>query len=190
MGTAFYRWLLIKVIPFVRFSVYYTSLRGWKYIRGYRLLKPGHILLGVDRKKLTSLLIPGEFTHAALCVDKGVEWEVSEMTHKHYTKSAFFDICKEADRVLILECTDWDDAYIEKVVSACRALEAVEYDVAFELGIEALYCSELVYKSDIEKRLQVSLDDLAGLGRPYISPTGLLKGKNVRVVWDSESEQL
>src|SRR6266498_2616908 len=86
MQTSIYRYLLLRVIPFVRLTTYYTSLRGWKCQRGYGLLQPGDILCTVDRKKLTTLLIPGEFTHTAVCVahacgDKGCEWEVSEMTH-------------------------------------------------------------------------------------------------------------
>jgi len=54
------------------------------------------------------------------------------------------------------------------------------------MGVKALYCSELVYQSDFERRLDVNLEDLAGLGRKYISPDGLYKAKNVRVVWDSD----
>lgn len=28
-----YAWLLLSVIPYIRFTTYYTSLRGWKYQR-------------------------------------------------------------------------------------------------------------------------------------------------------------
>ena len=189
MQTKIYDWLLLHVIPYIRFTTYYTSLRGWKYKRGYALLKKGHIILSLDRKKLTTLLIPGDFSHAALCIDKSPEseWEISEMTHTNYTKSCFFDSCKEADRIVICECLDWDEAYIDSViVPTCKSFEGTAYDNSFELGIKELYCSELVYQSDLEKRLKVNLDDLAGLGRPYISPTGLFKAKNIKVVWDSD----
>ncbi len=193
MNTDVYAWLTLHVIPYIRLTTYYTSLRGAKYQAGYKLLKPGHILLSVDKKKLTSLLIPGEFTHASLCLSKNGDldkYEVAEMTHTNYTKSYFFDICKEADRVVILECLDWDEEYIEKVVSKCLGFEDAVYDVKFGFGVKALYCSELVYQSDVEKRLQVNLEDLAGIGRQYISPTGLYKAKNVRVVWDSDKDRV
>lgn len=107
-----YRWLLIHVVPYTRFTLYYTSFKGWMYQRGYRLLQPGDIILTNDRWKLTSLLIPGEWTHAALCIDKGPEFEVAEMTHTNFTHSTFFDLCKEATRVAILRCRDWDREYI------------------------------------------------------------------------------
>lgn len=193
MQTETYSWLLKHVIPYIRFSLYYTSFRGWKYKRGYKKLKKGHIILTLDKKKLTSLLIPGNFSHAALCVDKGPdsEWEVSEMTHTDYTKSCFFDICKESDRVVIGTCGDWDDEYIDKVlIPACKSFEGAKYDSNFELGVKALYCSELIYQSDIEKRLKYDLDDLAGIGRPYISPDGISKSPNFKVVWDSDDEIL
>ena len=188
MQTKLYAWLLLRVVPFIRFSTYYTSLRGWKYHRGYRLLRAGDIVLTTDRKKLTTLLIPGEFTHAAQCIDMFSEWEICEMTHENFTKSCFFDLCKEADRVVILRCRDFDHAYVKQLVEKCRSFQDAVYDLQFDLGVKALYCSELVYQSDFERRLQVSLEDLAGLGRPYISPTGLYHAKNVDVVWDSDKE--
>jgi hypothetical protein len=188
MNTDFWVWALKHVVPYIRFTMYYPSLRGAKYHEGYGRLKAGHILLTNDSKKLTSLLIPGEFSHAALCVDSpwdAESYEIAEMTHTNYTKSYFFDLCKEADRVVILECADWDDAYVEEVTAKCREFEGAAYDVKFELGVKTLYCSELVYQSDFEHRLQVNLEDLAGLGRKYLSPDGIYKAKNVRVVWDS-----
>jgi hypothetical protein len=195
MNTDFWVWALKHVIPYIRFTMYYPTLRGAKYHGGYGCLKAGHILLTNDSKKLTSLLIPGEFSHAALCVANAARdvkdpwsrgaYEIAEMTHTNYTKSYFFDLCKEADRVVILECTDWDEDYINAVTAKCREFEDAAYDVKFELGVKTLYCSELVYQSDFEHRLKINLEDLAGLGRQYLSPDGIYKAKNVRVVWDS-----
>ncbi len=188
--TKLYEWLMLHVIPYIRFTTYYTSLRGWKYLRGYKLLKPGDIILTVDRKKLTSVMVPGDFSHAALCVGKDVEWEVSEMSHTHYTRSAFFDLAKESDRVVILRCRDWDQEYTAKVIAACKGLSGARYDTLFAMGVKALYCSELVYQSDCEKRLKVKLDDVAGLGVKYISPDGRYKATNVELIWDSDLEEL
>ena len=154
------------------------------------MLQTGDIILTRDDKKLTSMLIPGAFSHAALCIDKGAEWEISEMTHTDYTKSTFFDICKESDRVVILRCWDFDYTYISGVVEACKNFQNAVYDIDFNLGIRALYCSELVYQSDYEHRLQVNLDDVESLGRQYISPMGLYKAKNCKVIWDSKNEKL
>jgi len=186
MQSRVYKWMLINIIPYIRFTTYYTSLRGWQYQRGYKLLKSGDIILAVDRWKLTSHLIPGTFTHAALCVAKGEEWEVSEMTHENYRQSTFFDICKESDRVVILRCSDWDTEYVQKVIDKCKSFINAQYDVDFDLnGVTALYCSELVYQSDFERRLKVDLSDLAGIGRPYISPDDIWEARNRTLIWDS-----
>jgi hypothetical protein len=204
MSTHLYRLLLKHIIPKIRFSMLLPSLRGYKYKRGYRNLKPGDILVTNDKAKLTSFLIPGEFAHAALCVAKGAseEFEVAEMTHHDYTHSTFFDLCKEADRVVIIRCADWDKEYTAKVIKKCISYDGVKYDSLFTYGVTALYCSELVTMSDFEDRLKVSFDDLVGMGKLYISPTGLYRGalpnkrglasnksKNCYVVWDSDNEK-
>ena len=189
MNTSTYFWTLKHIVPYIRFSTYYPSLRGAKYQEGYALLKTGHIVLTNDSKKLTALLIPGIFAHAALCVrgsGDASHFEIAEMTHTDYTKSYFFDLCKEADHVVIIECVDFDAKYARKVAKKCAEFEDAVYDVKFDFGVKALYCSELVYQADFEHRLDVNLEDLAGLGRDYISPTGLYKAKNIRVVWDSD----
>jgi hypothetical protein len=186
METSFYRNLLKNIIPYIRFSTYYTKLRGSVYHRLYKKLEPGDVLLSLDRKKLTTLLIPGDFSHASLCVDIASDWEVSEMTHNDYTKSTFFDICKESDRVVIMRLINATPMTLVDAVSRCKGFEGATYDVRFDLGIESLYCSELVYQSFKDNVLGASIDDLVGLGRPYISPTGLYRAKNLILIADSD----
>lgn len=149
------------------------------------MLRPGDIILTDDKWKLTSMLIPGSWSHAALCVAKDDDFEVAEMTHVNFTKSTFYDICSEATRVAILRCNDWDPVYAEKVIQACLQFSGVQYDVAFMPGPKALYCSELVYESDFERRLKVDTSDLAGIGIEYVSPDDLWEAGNIEVIWDS-----
>jgi len=189
LATKFWKWLLLTVLPGVRWSVGYTKIRGWVYKRGYRKLYPGCIICTVDENK-ASVLIPGTWSHSALCVAKtpDCEFEVSEMTQHNFTESCFFDICKEADRVLIGICDDWDIMYIRKVIEKNKSFKDKLYDVQFAMNDEALSCSESIYHSDFEHRLKVNLEDIAGLGHEYISPDGLTKASNFRVIWDSEDE--
>ena len=166
---------------------------GRKYKEGYKLLEAGHIILSRDHLKLTSWMIGGIWCHAALCIGKGDEqaYEIAEMTHENFTKSEFYDVCRSADRVMILECVDWDEKYIKDVVvPTCISFEDADYDLKFELDIKSLYCSELVYQSDPERRLQVSLEDHALIGRQYVSPTGIYRATNVKVIWDSRNVHL
>ena len=184
-----YAWVLYHIVPFIRFNFYYTSLRGKQYREGHALLRPGDIVLTRDNWKLTSFLIPGHLIHAALCVAKDDEghFEVAEMVRVGYKKSEFYDVCHEADHVVILRCKDWDEEYIKEVVKTCLSFDGLDYDIKFELGIKTLYCSELIVASDPEKRLDVSYDDLIGIGRPYISPMGIYHAKNVDLIWDSKN---
>jgi len=170
--------------------MYYTSFRGWKYHRGYKLLMPGDFLLSCDKWKLTTILIPGIWAHAALCVAKDGCFEIAEMTHLDFTKSTFFDFCRESTRVAIYRCDAWDMAYIPKVIETCLSFENAVYDTFFEYGVKALYCSELVVSSDPEKRLKYNDEDCLGLGMKYISPSGLAKSKNITLIWDSDAEDL
>lgn len=185
--TKFYFYLLKHVIPFVRFSTYYTKLNGYQYHQLYNQLEVGDIIVTIDKKKLTSLLIPGEFSHAAMCVSKDGAWEVSEMTHTDYTKSCFFDICKESDRVVILSVKNATDEEKQNAVYKCKSLVDAKYDTLFTLGIEALYCSELCLVSWGNDKLLADLSDFAGIGQPYISPTDLYEAEGLYIKADSKN---
>ena len=185
MKLPWYRHLLMNVIPYIRFSLYYTDMTGVKYNALNNTVLPGDILLCIDKRKLTTKLIPGEFSHAAMCVSNDGVWETSEMTHNDYSKTCMFDICKESDRVVILR-PRLPLSVINKAIEKCKSFEGVNYDIEFSLGVEALYCSELVYESYANNMLGVDISDLAGLGKPYISPTGLYNAKNVDVIIDSD----
>ena len=191
--TRIFCYLLRHVIPYIRFTTYYPSFSGRQFRNAYEKLQLGDIILCSDNRKLTTALIGGDFSHAALCVGKGklVMAETIEMTHEDCVRRHFFDICKESDRVVILRCKDWDSKYLSKVITKAQDFFdwGIKYDQSFQLGIKTLYCSELIYEADVERRLQVSLDDLAGLGIPYISPTGLYKAKNCVVIYDSNNDK-
>jgi len=158
-------------------------------MRGYKYLEPGNFILTNDKWKLTGFLIPGEWTHAAFCLYKNSEFEIAEMTHTDFTRSTFYDICKESTRVTIWECVDWDQEYINEVlIPTCLSFQNTPYDVKFEQGPKALSCSEMIPEMDKQKRLKVSNEDILGLGMLYVSPTGLSKAKNIRCKWDSDNE--
>jgi len=183
--TSAYSYLLTHVVPVIRFTTYYTKFPGYKYHVLYDILQPGDIILTTDSKKLTTFLIPGQWSHAAVCVSKDGDFEVAEMTHTDYTKSTFSDVCYESTRVVILRGNKFDKDYTDDFVGMTRGFEGTPYDQKFELGVDALSCSELVYAADHQRRLGASLEDVAGLGRPYISPTGIYNS-DVTVIGDSD----
>lgn len=193
ISTKLWSWILLDVIPYIRFSNQPTKIRGRVYNEGYKLLQLGDIIVSRDNKKLTTWLITGKsgWTHASLCVGKK-EWprtdkvEVLEMDRKGMVQSDFFDICHEADRVAIYRCRDFTPEYIQKVINKCWTFMPVPYDVTFSMGVEALACSEMVYWADFDHIIQCDLTDDAHVGKPFISPNGLAAAKNVEKIWDSD----
>jgi len=185
--TRMWRWLLMEVIPYIRFSMYYTSLNGWDYHRAYNLVEAGDIILTRDNKKMTTMLIGGEFTHAALYLGEHGWYEMCDMTHESFRKCHLFDAFKESDRVAIYRIKMNDEQRFQLTYRA-KTFEKCKYDVGFSLGVKTLYCSELIYQAYKMSgiHLDVSLEDLAGLGVDYISPTGLSNAKNATCVYDSE----
>ena len=184
-----YIWFVRDILPKIRFSWGHCKINGKQYHEGYAVMQPSDIILSVDWKRLSTWLTPGDdVAHAALCMgryDLGDEYEIGEMTHKGYTKSDFFDICKTSDRVLIARCNSWDDEYKKDVIARCKECEDTPYDFAFQFGIKALYCSELVYAADAEHRMVVDFRDAIGIGTSYVTPQDILDSLNVTVEWDS-----
>jgi hypothetical protein len=187
MQSSFFKWVLKYIIPYVRFSTQLPKLNGEAYFASYFQLRPGHIILTVDRKRISTILIPGIFSHAAFCVNVGSGTEVLEMTHTDFTESRFYDLARASDRVVILECMDWTESYIKDMISKAWSFRNAKYDNEFKLGVEALYCSELIYQADFLKTLKVDLSDFAGIGRPYVAPDDLLFAKNVYCTFDSDN---
>ena len=186
MDTKVYSYLLKHVIPFIRFTMYYSEFPGWKYHRMYNTLQPGDIVLSTDSKKLTAKLIPGDWTHAGVCVGKDGVFEIAEMTHVGYKESTFSDFCYQATRVCVLRGKNFDRDYTELFIKETLSYRGTPYDQKFQLGVGALSCSELIYVADTEKRLECDLEDVAGLGRPYISPTGIYRSE-VEAISDSDA---
>lgn len=174
-----------KILPKLRFSNYYSHFNWAKYKEVYSNLRVGDILLSVDKTKLAARIIPGEFSHAALCVSQDGVNEVAEMVAEGYREIPFAQFCAEADAVLITRCPQWDEYYVGQVIERVKGLAGVGYDIQFDSTNDTFFCSELVIYGDLEKRLIVDATDDIGWGRPYVSPLGLYMAKNLDKIIDS-----
>ena len=206
MNKPWYTKFMKDYLPKIRFSLYYSLPSNERFHNWGPLLndlqskiKAGDIILTIDEKKLTSLII-GKATasfskdksedsfvpgHAALVVATEGDYQVAEMTHLNFTKSTVSDVLYQSTRVVVLRCDAFDENYVQNVlVPTCNTFTDKVYDQRFQQGIQELICSELVYFADKERRLDVNLDPVLGFN-PYISPVGLYKAKNCKVIWDS-----
>lgn len=205
-SNAWYR-ILKYTIPFIRLTTYYPQLKkDLIFVELYRNLEPADILFQVDDKKLTTIGIGGEWSHVGICVGKGEgKVEIVDMTHIGFRKIDFFTFCKESTRIAIGRIKDdrWDKEYKELFLSMVWLEEGSEYNFTFRAkekhdprkhgptnkdGVKVHkfnYCSQLPMVADIDDIIDANWEDLAGLGVPYISPTGLYKAKNLEVIIDT-----
>lgn len=194
MHSSIYRWFLVKVLPKARFSTYYTDSTGKMFIEVDSLANIGDLVFIKDRHKLAGKLIPGDWDHVAVIVGaKDGYWIIAEMVVDGFRTVYLFDLLKECDEVMLANCKDFvsqydEDYYPDKFVNRVLSFRHAKYDIGFTLGVKELYCSELIYAADAEKRIQYDLSDLAGIGKPYISPSGLADAKNLRIKYDSRND--
>lgn len=201
MNGLAYNWLLRRIVPRIRFSLYYPHFTGRQFWNGYYVLTYGDILLSRDSRKLSSYLIPGSMPHAAVLVEnwwkRDRAWfpreqkgEIVEAVAEGVRLTTWFEFCHESDRVMILRCIDWGEEYaLGTIIPKALELVGTPYDNQFHFDSKAMYCSELPYHCDIEHRAKVNTKDLFGLGYKYVSAQDWLDAENVKVVWDSDWEK-
>lgn len=188
--TRLYKYIVLMVVPNIRFSTKPSKIRGNQYKAAYALLQKGDVILTRDEKKLAGQFIDGYWDHVALFLGKDNDYEVAEMTRHGFTKSEFADVFKESSRFKIVRSSKLPSDYINKMVDKCKSFDGTAYDIAFELGIKDLYCSEMIYCADDEHRLNFDLSDLKAIGRKYISPDGVEACPDLDIiVFDSDSLQ-
>jgi len=110
----------------------------------YLLLKkdimPGDVFVTSKRFELSSIFIPGEFSHVALYLGEDILIE-AVAKGVAYTSLPYF--CFSKDRIAVMRplfITGQDRVKIES-----KKYIGIPYDFYFEKTVEAFYCSELVY---------------------------------------------
>lgn len=150
-------------------------------------MKAGDVLLSKSSGHLTNLLIGGKYSHAAIVIDRN---KIAEMTANGFDIVDVDKFCKQSSRICLLRLKEEDEKYAKKMADKAMNFADSEYDLMFELTISALYCSELIFQCDFEKRLDCDLTDIAGLGHPYISPEGLLAAKGLKQIMEWHDKTL
>ncbi len=191
--TWVYGRLMYYVVARWRLSICHTSMTSDKFIAGLTRLRLGDIVVTTDKWALSTRCVPGNHTHALLCIgyiDLSGVMMCAEMTRDGYGEVAFAKAAFHASRVVILRCPDWDIDYIQDVVEKCRAYKGAKYDTAFDPNPDDgdTYCSQLPWAADTERRLRVVPSRAWGTGQKVVTPDDLA-ASNVEVVYDSDKEQ-
>lgn len=209
--TRFYGWFMDHVMWRIAFTTTYLTPDNPKYKKWGPLVyelrkvaKPGDFLFTINRKNLSGKIIgaataekhgdisfvPAHVAHVVgnsnIAPENHVPIpEVIEMTHSNFTRSMLDDVCHESTAVLLGRCEDFDEKYVKEVfIPGLFEQDHKEYDDSFSMSEDKVACSEIGYHADEEKRLDVSLDPIVGLD-PYLTPMGVMRAKNMKIIWDS-----
>lgn len=206
LDTPFWFNLLKYTLPFIRFTLYYAKMNRLTYLRLYNQLQPGDLVFQLDSDKLTSKIIGGKWAHVGICVDKGEgQVEIVDMTHGGFREIDFFEFCAESARVAIGRVIDdrWTEEVKQEFIQNAWKEDGSKYNFTFRAKEKHdprihgpttkdggkvhkfNYCSQLVMVVDKRDIIDASWEDLAGLGVPYVSPTGIANASNVKIIGDS-----
>lgn len=180
MSTKVYKFILKYVIP--KIQIFQASGPSW-YVKNLILtnMKPGDMILSKRAFYLTNLLIGGKYSHGAVVLEYN---QIAEMTASNFEVVDINKFCEGATSIALLRFKNYDDLYGNKVAAMALSFADAKYDTDFKLGVEALYCSELCYQSDFERRMKADLTDLVGMGRAYISPVGVYEADGLELIYE------
>jgi cell wall-associated NlpC family hydrolase len=132
------KWIGTLHAPFSRKKL---SAKDYREIK--LLAKPGYVLLSRARGEFSNLFIPGHWSHAAILADNE---KVVEATYHGVVETDLIDFVLKKDYVALMEPTFASESIRE--TSGVFALSYIgkPYDFMFDSGVDAFYCSELVYQ--------------------------------------------
>lgn len=152
--------------------------------------RPGDVLICHRKYALSNLGIPGFWKHAALFGNS--VYPVIEATGKGVVSKTWAKWLYSYDYVMCLRPTflDKDQAYSAVIYAASQVGKPYDYD--FSPGIEAFYCSELVYwayKQSLPQDNPFTLRKTFGVDTvvPEDFEKAVIKGK-FEIVWDSRKQ--
>lgn len=187
MATRPYRYFLRYILP--EWKLLHAPGPGYPTKEAIRKsMQPGDVMLSKSSYAFTNWIIGGKFSHAAVVTHLPDNLHggflIAEMTNKDFDLVTVNEFCEGCTRIALLRLNDLSGLYGRLMSDKALSLSASRYDVEFTLGITSLYCSELAYQSDFERRMQADLSDLVGLDRPYLSPDGIYDAKGLYALYE------
>lgn len=188
----FLKWASGKHMPFT-----HKKITGKDYYKVLPKLKPGHIFLTRIRGELTSLIIPGYWSHAAIyspqVIDNCFEF-VIEAEGPGVVRTDLVTFLTTKDEFLVLEPIGIPDYVMELASSLAHQQMGKPYDYKLDLIFgdqmpAAYYCSGLDWwsydKACKEFKFPCPFVAKKQLGVFTISPDDIAKSRNFRVIHDS-----
>lgn len=141
----------------------------------------GVVIGSRDPSKLAGKVIPGDIDHVGI-LDCGY---VIEAKANGVIKTPLDEFILEAEGIVLCYGIKWNKEYRNDIANKANTFIGRPYDRKLSFGSSALYCSEVCFESDFNKICKYDTTDLAGIGRDYISPVGVLEAVGMTRIYDS-----
>lgn len=185
MSRKLVQWVIGKILPKIRLSTGYgrTTYEDYQAIEEYA--EVGDLIFSTDRAKLSTFLIPGQWSHVGIIsnVYKGVM--IIEAVPEGVRKTNLYDFCKTSDQVMLSRLKRRPEQHLEIVteaVATATSLIGRPYDFGFWQNNRALYCAELIAVAYAVVKFDWS--DLLGLGFEYLTPDGVAASPEIETVYE------
>jgi hypothetical protein len=176
----------------------HKKVTGYHYYHLKPQLKPGHVLVARKDGELTNLLIPGEFTHAAMYIGESVVRIDDRDTVVPMVIEAIGDgvvLCDlhtflmTKDRVGVLQPRFTDEVGMSKAADWAVSKLGMPYDYLFDPGHNAFYCAELAYEAYEQSSPNgIPFTRWETLGIPTVTPQDFVNAtEHWHLFWDSQN---
>ena len=198
--TPAYKYVLNKVLPKWQWrkKKYTPEAMHWQYLCLIRTLNEyfrdvryanGVVISTRDSSKVTGLIIPSDLDHSAIIERWSEQLQDFSIIHAvadGVQRGTLKELCTSCEGFVAHVGEDWDYDYRVSMVDRAVQMLGKPYDGSFKFGVEELYCSEIIYLADFDKRCKYDTQDLAGLGQEYISPKGITEAVGMTKIFDNE----
>ena len=167
-----------------KFHINSNKLYKTKYKKLYKKLKPGHIILTANKLSLGYFFTKSQnnLEHTCFCIDK---MKIVGMHLNGYTVESFKELCLRNTRIVILECIDFSNNYIETFIKEIKKYKNRSYNYQFDNNSENLSCIDLILKADIENRIKIFKKSKCNITGLY-KVDCIYKASNIKVICDSD----
>ena len=166
--------------PFSRKLITSKDYRACKSV-----MKNGMILVTSTRGELTTLLIPGFFSHVGSIISQN---EIIEATGHGVVKTDLIDFLLSRDYAVLLKPKWLCDKQMEDAAKIAESMEGRGYDYEFSSDSTQFYCSELAMYSYKQVDPNSPLELRNRMGQLTFIPEDFWRaGDKFDIVWTSES---
>lgn len=104
-------------------------------------LLPGDVILTKSNGEFSNLLLKGDYKHAAMYIGGG---QIIEAVGSGVRITHIFDLLKHIDYFAVIRSKNHTAAELEVCITELKKCVGYPYDLMFESGNRAFYCSELI----------------------------------------------